>query len=79
MKKKIEKKRAIALGNMCNIREKQKQKCVSKFIFPLVYKELECVYIYKRGTENRCMIRDKRQRINSLLFLLNFVKIKNQN
>ena len=32
MKKKIAKKRAAALGNMRNIREKQKQKYVSKSI-----------------------------------------------
>ena len=35
MKKKIAKKKAAALGNVSNIREKQKQKYVSKRIFPL--------------------------------------------
>ena len=35
MKKKIAKKKAAALGNVSNIREKQKQKYVSKHIFPL--------------------------------------------
>ena len=40
MKKKITKKRAAALGNMGNIREKQKQKYVSKFIFPLSTRNL---------------------------------------
>ena len=42
MKKKITKKRAAlgALGNMGNIREKQKHKYVSKFIFPLSTRNL---------------------------------------
>ena len=35
IKKKLQKQRAAALGNMRNIREKEKQKYVPKCIFPL--------------------------------------------
>ena len=51
---KIAKKRTAALGNMQNIREKQLQNYVSKS--PLFTRDLNA-NIYKRGIENRCMIR----------------------
>ena len=50
MSKEIAKKRAAALENMRNTREKQKQKYVSKSIYIyFVYKGLECVDLQKRN------------------------------
>ena len=48
MKKKTAKKRSAALGNMRNINEKQKQKCVIMHI-SFVYKGLECLDLQKRN------------------------------
>ena len=46
MKKKIAKKKAAALGNMRNIRKKQKQKYVSKCIIKM---GLKCAELQKRN------------------------------
>ena len=52
MQKKIAKQRAAALGNMRNIREKEKQKYVPKHAFFPCLQEITI----PRGTEYGCII-----------------------
>ena len=79
MSKEIAKKRAAALGNLPNTREKQKQKYVSKCIYIyFVYKGLECVDLQKRNSKQMYDQKKRRynnQRINSLLFKQNLLKL----
>ena len=81
MSKEIAKKRAAALGNLPNTREKQKQKYVSKCIYIyFVYKGLECVDLQKRNSKQMYdQKKEENQRINSLLFKQNLLKLKFKN
>ena len=79
MKKKIAKKRVSALWNMQNIREKQKQKYVSKCISPCLQGiRMRRSTKKKNGKQMYDQIKRRyngRRKLNSLLFL-NFVKKK---